>query len=216
MVLSPGDERHIKGMMLTGWMGHADLLKGWASQGKKKSQPAPEAGEKGAGEQATFKHLKVKVEGQTMRISALFDRNVQNTMIGYGAAAILGLKSGRARHWVTTKEGNRGMSFAWYDVPLQDMDGRVKLIRASGVLRTARVKNEGKDGEAYGDSPGGATGPTHEWECVDLIVGRDNLGCKPQGTLGWPGRPKGGCPVKSTGDPGDYTKVEAGNSCRRN
>jgi hypothetical protein len=216
MVLSPGDERRIKGMMLTGWMGHADLLKGWASQGKKKSQPAPEAGEKGAGEQATFKHLKVKVEGQTMRISTLFDRNVPNTMIGYGAAAILGLKSGRARRWVTTKEGNRGMSLAWYDVHLQDMDGPVKLIRASGVLRPAHVKNEGKDGEAYGDSPGGTTGPAHEWECVDLIVGRDNLGCKPEGTLGWPGRQKGGCPVKSTGDPGDYTKVEAGNSCRRN
>jgi hypothetical protein len=33
------------------------------------------------------------------------------------------------------------MSFAWYDVSLQDMDGGVKLIRASGVLRTARVKN---------------------------------------------------------------------------
>ncbi len=84
------------------------------------------------------------------------------------------------------------------------------------MLRTACVKNEGKDGEAYGDSPGGATGPAREWECVDLIVGRDNLGCKPEGTLGWPGRPKGGCPVKSTGDPGDYTKVEVGNPCRRN
>jgi hypothetical protein len=90
--LSPGDERRIKGMMLTGWMGQVDLLKGWASQGKKKGQPAPEAGEKGAGEQVTFKHLKVKTEGQDMRISALFDRNMPNTMIGYGAAAILGLK----------------------------------------------------------------------------------------------------------------------------
>jgi hypothetical protein len=216
MVLSPGDERHIKGMMLTGWMGQADLLKGWASQGKKKGQPAPEAGEKGAGEQATFKHLKVKTEGQAMRISALFDRNVPNTMIGYGAAAILGLKGGRTRRWVATKEGNRGMSFAWYDVPLQDMDARVKLVGASGVLRTARVKNEGKDGEAYGDSPGGATGPAQLWECVDLIVGRDNLGCRPESTLGWPGRPKGGCPVKGTGDPGDYIKVEAGNPGRRN
>jgi hypothetical protein len=84
MVLSPGDKRRIKGMMLTGWMGQADLLKGWASQGKKKGQPAPEAGEKGAGEQATFKHLKVKTEGQATRISALFDRSVPNTMIGYG------------------------------------------------------------------------------------------------------------------------------------
>jgi hypothetical protein len=114
-----------------------------------------------------------------MRISALFDRSVPNTMIGYGAATILGLKGSRARRWVTTKEGNRGMSFAWYDVPLQDMGGRVKLIRASGVLRTAHVKNEGKDGEAYGDSPGGAAGPAHEWECVDLIIRRDNLDCKP-------------------------------------
>jgi hypothetical protein len=31
MVLSPGDEWRIKGMMLTRWMGQADLLKGWAS-----------------------------------------------------------------------------------------------------------------------------------------------------------------------------------------
>ncbi len=73
--------------------GTADLLKGWASQGKK-GQPAPEAGEKGAGEQATFKHLKVKTEGQDMRISALFDKDVPNTMIAYRAAAILGLEGG--------------------------------------------------------------------------------------------------------------------------
>jgi hypothetical protein len=58
MVLSPGDERRIKGMMLTGWMGQADLLKGWASQGRKKGQPTSEAREKGAGEQASFKHLR--------------------------------------------------------------------------------------------------------------------------------------------------------------
>ncbi len=111
-----------------------------------------------------------------MRISALFDKDVLNTMIGYGAAAILSLKGGRTRRWVATKEGNRGMSFAWYEVPLKDMNGRVKLVRASGVLRTARVKNEGKNGEAYDDSPGGATGPAQLWECVNLIIGRDNLG----------------------------------------
>jgi hypothetical protein len=46
MVLTPGDERHIQGMMLTGWMGKADLLTGWASQGKRKGQPASEAGGK--------------------------------------------------------------------------------------------------------------------------------------------------------------------------
>jgi hypothetical protein len=41
MVLSPGDERRIKGMMLIGWMGEADLLKGWASQGKEKESVCP-------------------------------------------------------------------------------------------------------------------------------------------------------------------------------
>ena len=108
------------------------------------------------------------------------------------------------------------MSFTWYEVPLKDMNGRIKLIRASGMLRTARVKNEGKDREVLGDSPGGATGPAQLWECVDLIVGRDNLDCRPENTLGWPGRPKEGCPVKGTGDPGDYIKVEAGKPGRRN
>ena len=52
-----------QGMMLTGWMGQADLLKGWASQGKKRDPPASEARGKGAGEQAFFNHLKVRTEG---------------------------------------------------------------------------------------------------------------------------------------------------------
>jgi hypothetical protein len=86
MVLSPGDERRIQGMMLTGSMGKADLLKGWASQGKKRDPPASEARGKGAGEQAYFKHLKVKTEGRTLRISVLFDRNVPDTTIGYGSS----------------------------------------------------------------------------------------------------------------------------------
>jgi hypothetical protein len=163
MVLCPGDERRIKGMMLIGWMGEADLLRGWASQGKKKNPSAPEAGEKKPGEEATFKHLKVKIKGQEMRISALFNRNAPDTLIG--------LKGGHARHLVTTEEGSPKMSYAWYDIPLQGEDGRVWQIRASGVLRTARVKNEGKNGEALGDSPGGITGPAQLWECVDLIIG---------------------------------------------
>jgi hypothetical protein len=162
MVLSPGDERRIQRMMLTGWMDKADLLKGWASQGRRRGRPASEAKGRGAGEQAYFKHLKVRTEGRTLPISALFDRNVPDTTIGYGAATILGLKSGRTHRWVTTAEGNQGLSYAWYDVPLQDMGGHARQVKASGVLRTARVKNEGKDGEAYGDSLGGATGPARE------------------------------------------------------
>ncbi|MFN9939780.1 MAG: hypothetical protein ACK56I_09940 [bacterium] len=49
MVLCPEDERRIKGMMLTGWMGQADLLKGWASQGKKKGQPPQKQGRREQG-----------------------------------------------------------------------------------------------------------------------------------------------------------------------
>jgi hypothetical protein len=59
-----------------------------------------------------------------------------------------------------------------------DMGGHTKQVKESGVLRTARVKNGGKDGEVYGDSPGGATGPAREWECIDLIIGRDNMDCR--------------------------------------
>ena len=58
MVLCPGDERRIKGMMLTGWMGQADLLKGWAGQGKSRGEgsrgesdlQAPQGEDQGAGD----------------------------------------------------------------------------------------------------------------------------------------------------------------------
>ena len=50
MVLCPEDERRIEGTMLVEWMSEADLFRGWASQGKKKNQPASEAGEKKSGE----------------------------------------------------------------------------------------------------------------------------------------------------------------------
>ena len=47
-------------------------------------------------------------------------------------------------------------------------------------------KNEGKNGAALGDSPGGITGPAQLWECVDLIIGQDNQDRRPENTLGWP------------------------------
>jgi len=207
MVLCPEDERCIKETMLTGWKCEADLSRGWASLGKKKIRPAPEAGEKKSGEKVFLKHLKVNTEPYRKRISALFNENAPDTLIGYGAAAILGLKGGRTRRQVTTEGGTQG-SYAWYDVPLLDEDGRVRQIRAYGVLRTARVKNEGENGEVLGDSPGGATGPAQLWECIDLIVGRDNQDRKPENTMGWSGRrPKEGYAVRSAGDPGDYIKV---------
>ncbi len=216
MVLTPGDERCIQRMMLTGWMGKADLLKGWASQGKKRGQPTREARGREAGEQVYFKHLKVRTEGRTLRISALFDRSVPDTTVGYGAATILGLKGGRACHRVTTVDGKKEMSYAWYNVLLLDMGGHTKQVKASGVLSTARIKNGGKNGEVYGDPPGEATGPTREWECVDLIIGRDNMDCKPEDIPGCRGWPEGGCLMKGTGNPGDYARMEAGGSNRRN
>ncbi len=57
MVLTPEDERRIQGTMLTGWKGKADLLKGWASQGKKKNQISQGIQSRGAGEQMRVKHL---------------------------------------------------------------------------------------------------------------------------------------------------------------
>ncbi len=110
MVLCPEDEQRIKGTMLVGWMSEADLFKGWASQGKKKNQPASGAGERKSGEEVSFKHLKVRIKGQEMRISALFNRGMPDTLIGYGAAAILGLKGGQTRRLVTTEEGIPRMS----------------------------------------------------------------------------------------------------------
>ena len=56
MVLTPEDERHIQGMMLTRWK-RSDLLKGWASQGTKKNQISREIQSRGAGEQMRVKHL---------------------------------------------------------------------------------------------------------------------------------------------------------------
>ncbi len=110
MVLTPGDEWCIQGMMLAGRMVKADLFKGRASQGKKKSQPPREAGGRGAGERACFKHLKVRTDGRALGISALFDRSVLNTTIGYGAATVLSLKGGRASHRVTTADGKKPAS----------------------------------------------------------------------------------------------------------
>ena len=112
MVLCPEDERRIKGMMLVGWMSEADLFRGWAGQGRRKNQPTSGAGEKKSGEQVFFKHLKVKTKSQEMRISALFNKGAPDTLIGYGAATILGLKGGRARRLVTTEGGSLGMSYA--------------------------------------------------------------------------------------------------------
>ena len=49
----------------------------------------------------------MRIKGQEMRISALFNKDAPDTLIGYEAAAILGLKGGQTRRLVTTEEGSR-------------------------------------------------------------------------------------------------------------
>ncbi len=50
-----------------------------------------------------------------------------------------------------------------------------------------------------------------------MIIGRDNQDRRPENIMGWSGRrPKGGYPVRGTGDPGDYIKVKTENSDLRN
>ncbi len=82
MVLTPEDERRIQGMTLTGWMGKANLLKGWASQGRKENQPSQEARGREAGEQVCLKHLEVKVGRRLSRATVLFGKSESNTGTG--------------------------------------------------------------------------------------------------------------------------------------
>jgi hypothetical protein len=67
------------------------------------------------------------------------------------------------------------------------------------VLRTARVKNEGRNGEALGDFPGGITGPAQLWECADLVVGRDKSQAREHPGLAW--KAEGRLPCERHGRP---------------
>ncbi len=151
-----------------------------------------------------------------LRIATLFDRNVLDTTIGYGAATILDLKGGRASHRVTTADGKKEISHAWYNVPLLDAGGRTRQLTASGVVSTARIKAGGRNGEVCGGPPGETMGSTQGWECADLIIGRDNMDCEPKDIRGWRGWPEGGCPMRGTGTPGTYVRVELRGPSRRN
>ncbi len=139
-VLTPEDERRIQGMMLTGWKGKANLLKGWASQGKKKNQISQGIQSRGAGEQMRVKHLQVRLRSGMTRITVLFDVNVPNTMIRWGTATMLGWKASKAGQWVTSANGKREYSRTRYHVPLLNVDGYVKLTEAHGMLSIAHIE----------------------------------------------------------------------------
>jgi hypothetical protein len=174
MVLTPEDERRIQGMMLTGWKGKSDLLKGWASQGAKKSQIPREIRGGGAGEQMRVKHLQVKLRDGVTRITVLFDRNVPDTVVRCGTAAMLGWKAGKAGQWVTTANRKREYSRTRYQVPLFTTEGYVKLIEARGVLSIAHIETGRTIKGASGYLPDMEKGTTKiiwEWERVDMVIG---------------------------------------------
>jgi hypothetical protein len=102
----------------------------------------------------------------------------------------LDLKGGRADQWVTTADGKRDLSYAWYHVPLLDLEGHIRMVKASGVVSTARIKTGRKGGRAYGnlsDMEREAVRSTWGWECADMVIGRDNMDCKPEHICGWCG-----------------------------
>jgi hypothetical protein len=210
MVLTPEDERRIQGMMLTRWMGKADLLKGWASQGRKKNQPSQEARGREAGEQMCFKHLKVKIGNHVVRIAALFDKNVPSTMIEYRAVAMLNLnRSSSTSQWVTTAHGKRECSNISYQVSLLTTEGCTKLVRADGVKSTAQI---GISRKSWGASVHASEKEREvlrngwRWDRADMVIRRDNMDCKPDQICGWSGWPEGSFPLEVTGSPGFYIR----------
>ncbi len=191
MLLTMKDALRIWEMMLTGWRGESDLRKGWASQGVKKDQ-VPQGIQGGeAGEQMRVKHLQVRVRDSMARITVLFDKNVPNTVIRYGAAEMLGLKVGRA----------------WYQVPLLNTEGYIRRGHA-GCGRTVR----GTSSDLL-DMEKGTRRVTWEWERADMVIGRDNMDCKPEHICGWP---REGFPLEIMGPLGFYTRKDLGELNRRN
>ncbi len=93
-----------------------------------------------------FLKLLKKTDTRTVRISALFDRSMLNTTIAYEAAAMFDLKGDRASHEVITANGKRETSHARYSMPLLHVGGHTRLVKASGVMRTARIRTGGKSG----------------------------------------------------------------------
>jgi hypothetical protein len=75
-----------------------------------------------------------------------------------------------------------GVQQGVYTVLVLDSKGRVQLIVARGVDCMATTESGGAPGGARSDLPEARRGTSRvsrEWELVDMIIGRDNLHCKP-------------------------------------
>ncbi len=63
------------------------------------------------------------------------------------------------------------------------------------------------------DMEKGTTKVIWEWEHVDMVIGRDNMDCKPEHLLGWP---EEGLTLEIMGPLGFYTRKDLEELNRRN
>jgi hypothetical protein len=130
------------------------------------------------------KHLQVKLRDGVTPITVLFEKNVPDTVVQCGVAAMLGWKASKAGQWVTTANGKREYSRTWYQVPLFTMEGYVRLTGAHGVLSIAHIETGRTIKGASGDLPDMEKGTTKvicEWEHVDMVIGHPPDFQQPQG-----------------------------------
>jgi hypothetical protein len=108
---------------------------------------------------------------------------------------------------------------------LQDLDKAAAAIsspvasrvtRACSVLSIAQIETGRTIKGASGGLPDMEKGTTKviwEWERVDMVIGRDNMDCKPEHLLGWP---EEGFTLEIMGPLGFYTRKDLEELNRRN
>ncbi len=162
------------------------------------------------------KHLQVKPRNGVTRITVLFDKNVPDTVVRCGTAAMLGWKADKAGQWVTSAKGKREYSRTL--VPGTSAHHE-RLCQADGSARRAEHSShrDRKDHQRIQWRPPrrgeGATKIIWEWERVDMVIGRDNMDCKLEQFCGWP---KLGFPLEIMGPLGFYTRKDREELNRRN
>jgi hypothetical protein len=85
---------------------------------------------------------------------------------------MLDLKGVRASHRVTTADGKKETSYAWYNVPLLDAGGRTRQVKASGVVSTASSRPEEGTGEPVVTSQERPWGPPEGGSALSWSLGK--------------------------------------------
>ncbi len=163
-----------------------------------------------------IKHLQVKLRDGVTRITVLFDKNVPDTVVRCGTAAMLGWKASKIGQWVTLANGKREYSRTCYQAPLLTTDGYVRLTEACCVLSIAHIETGRTIKGASGYLPDAEKGTMKviwEWERVDMVNGRDNMDCQLEQFHGWP---KLGFQLEIMGPLGFYTRKDLEELNRRN